>query len=158
MAWPWRTIENGSGEKGDAIPVAYEKDEVWGATGRRPLRPTRVQGQPVPVYEETQAGYMIGDSLSRADMETHPFGPEAEERARDMQYDRITRIQKESPYVAEEVVEHVVHDHRLYVGMWVTAGVAAVCAFVTYSLPCLLIMGVALGFALSSTPGRQSRD
>lgn len=105
--------------------------------------------------------YMTGDDLMRQSMDASTasaFGPEAVERAQTMAYERTIRIQQESPYVSEEVVEHVVHDHRLYVGMWITAGVAAVSAFLTFSLACLIITGVALLFALSATPGRQARN
>lgn len=104
---------------------------------------------------------MTSADLARLSAEANTasaFGPEAHERAQSMAYERMVRIQQESPYVAEEVVEHVVHDHRLYVGMWITAGVAAVSAFLTFSLACLIITGVALLFALSATPGRQSKD
>jgi hypothetical protein len=86
------------------------------------------------------------------------FGPEAHVRAREMDYDLTTRIQQESPYVREEVVEHRVHDFRLYVGMWVVAGLSAVSAFLTYSLWHLAISGVAVVFALTSSPGRSSTE
>jgi Na+(H+)/acetate symporter ActP len=77
-----------------------------------------------------------------------------------MAYERITRIQQESPYAVEEVVEveHVVHDYRLYIGMWIVAGVSAVATFLTFSVACLIITIVALAFALPATPGRQKKS
>jgi len=72
-----------------------------------------------------------------------------------MDYDLTTRIQQESPYIREEVVEHKVHDYRLYVGMWVVAGLSGVAAFLTYNPVHFVITIVALVFALMSTPGRQ---
>lgn len=117
--------------------VNFEKDEIWGSTARRPLaRPT--------------SHAVVGDPGAA-------FGPEAYERAQEMAYERITRIQQESPYTATEVVEHVVHDQRLYIGMWVVAGVAAVSAFLTFSVMMLIVAGIAVCFGLCSTPGRQAR-
>lgn len=156
MARPCLTIKDGSGGKGDAIPVTYEKDEVWGSGGRRPLATTRVPLPPTHT-EGPGADRMAGADFVYPATETSAYGPEAVERAQTMAYERMTRIQQESPYVAEEVVEHVVHDQRLYVGMWVTAGVAAVSAFLTFSVACLVITAVALAFALSATPGRQRK-
>jgi hypothetical protein len=72
-----------------------------------------------------------------------------------MDYELTTRIQQESPYIREEVVEHRVHDFRLYVGMWIVAGVSGVAAFLTYSLVNAAIAALAVIFALTSSPGRQ---
>jgi hypothetical protein len=72
-----------------------------------------------------------------------------------MDYELTTRIQQESPYIREEVVEHRVHDFRLYVGMWIVAGVSGVAAFLTYSLVNAVIAALAVVFALTSSPGRQ---
>ena len=83
-----------------------------------------------------------------------PHGPEAVARAREMEYELTKRVQQESPYIYEEVVEHRVHDYRLYVGMWVVAGVSMVSAFLTYSLWHLAITVLAVIFGLTSSPGR----
>ena len=90
--------------------------------------------------------------------EAHAFGPEAVERAQMMAYERNKLIQQESPYVREEVVEHKVHDFRLYVGMWIVAGISAVAAFLTFSLLHAAVAAVAATLALMSTPGQQYRD
>lgn len=152
------TIVYGSGGKGDATPVTHEKDELWGTAGRRPLSTSRTPLHPTRVY--TQAGQPSVESFADEAAEASPFGPEAHERAQTMAYERMTRIQRESPYAVEEVVEveHVVHDRRLYVGMWVVAGVSAVSAYLTFSVACLITTCVALLFALTSTPGWQRRD
>jgi hypothetical protein len=162
MAHIWRTIEDGSGGKGDAIPVTYEKDEVYGTTTRRTLAYTRAQDElptadfrpravPAPVQPQERMAPLPPE-------ETSPYGPEAIVRAREMDYELTTRIQQESPYVAQEVVEHKIHDYRLYVGMWVVAGLSAVTAFLTFDLVHLAIAGVAVVFALMSSPGQQYRD
>jgi hypothetical protein len=132
----------------------YERDEVWGSTARRTLRFAHPDAH-ASVSPET------GADLGRASVEanrTDAFGPEAVVRARAMDYELTTRIQQESPYAQETVVEHRVHDYRLYVGMWVVAGLSGVSAFLTYSLWHLLITVVAVAFALMSSPGRQYAD
>jgi hypothetical protein len=148
--------------KVDAIAVAYEKDEVWGTRSRRrTLAFTRPDTRTVPVRQEPPAVPMTGADLARMSVEAstaNAFGPEATVRAREMDYELTTRIQQESPYIHEEVVEHKVHDYRLYVGMWVVAGTSGVMAFLTYSLGYLAITGLALVFALISSPGRQYED
>lgn len=76
-----------------------------------------------------------------------------------MGYELVSRIQRESPYVREErIVEHKVHDFRLYVGMWVVAGLSGVSAFLTHSLWHLAITALATAFALTASPGRQYED
>jgi hypothetical protein len=75
-----------------------------------------------------------------------------------MAYERTRLIQQESPYIREEVVEHKVHDYRLYIGMWVVAGLNAVAAFLTFDLVHLAIAGIAVVIALMSSPGRQYSD
>lgn len=133
------------------------KDPVWGTSRRRPLA---AGSHPTEILSPRR-----GDRVDRPDSEATvlrpsaevgAFGPEAYQRAQERAYEHITRIQQESPYAAVEVVEHVVHDQRLYIGMWVIAAVAAVAAFLTFSLPCLLVSLVAVGFGLYSTPGRQT--
>lgn len=128
----------------------YDKDEIFGTTARRRdlARPSDVRAR---------AASPTPDGIGA-------FGPEAHERAADMAYQRIVKIQQESPYVQQdpacgpqEVVEHVVHDQRLYLGMWIVAGVGAVSTFLTFSLPCLLVTSVAVGFALYCSPGRSAR-
>ncbi|MCP9209692.1 hypothetical protein [Streptomyces cucumeris] len=131
------------------------KDEIWGTTERRTLAFTRALVRP---EGDTRDDRGARTSMNAGAEGLGAFGPEAYGRAQANSYELITRIQQESPYVAEEVVEHVVHDRRLYVGMWITGGVAAVSAFLTFSVPCLITAVVAVVFALSATPGRQSRD
>ena len=75
-----------------------------------------------------------------------------------MDYELTTRIQQESPYVAEQIVEHKVHDFRLWVGVWVLAGLSAVMAFLQFSVTHLIVAIVALVLALSAAPGRQRSD
>lgn len=136
----------------------FEKDDVWGTRGRRSLASTRPEtavpygcGSPsaTPMtstqFGQAPAGAGVGDA----------FGPEAVVRARAMDYELTTRIQQESPYVAEQVVEHKVHDYRLYMGMWIVAGISGVTAFLTFDLMHLAITAVAVVFALISSPGRQ---
>jgi hypothetical protein len=159
MARICRTIEDGSGGKGDAIPVTYEKDEVYGTTTRRTLAYTRAQDE-LPTAD-FRPRVVPGQQERMAPMppeETAPYGPEAIVRAREMDYELTTRIQQESPYVAQEVVEHKIHDYRLYIGMWIVAGLSAVTAFLTFDLVHLAIAGVAVVFALMSSPGQQYRD
>jgi hypothetical protein len=124
--------------------VSYDKDEIFGSTARR-------RSLAHPPAERARAGSPTPDGIGA-------FGPEAHERAADMAYHRIVKIQQESPYIQQEgverVVEHVVHDQRLYLGMWIVAGVGAVSTFLTFSLPCLLVTAVAVGFALYCSPGR----
>lgn len=159
MARICRTIEDGSGGKGDAIPVTYEKDEVYGTTTRRTLAYTRAQDE-LPTAD-FRPRVVPGQQERMAPMppeETAPYGPEAIVRAREMDYELTTRIQQESPYVAQEVVEHKIHDYRLYIGMWIVAGLSAVTAFLTFDLVHLAIAGVAVVFALISSPGQQYRD
>lgn len=159
MACICRTIEDGSGGKGDAIPVTYEKDEVYGTTTRRTLAYTRAQDE-LPTAD-FRPRVVPGQQERMAPMspeETAPYGPEAIVRAREMDYELTTRIQQESPYVAQEVVEHKIHDYRLYIGMWIVAGLSAVTAFLTFDLVHLAIAGVAVVFALMSSPGQQYRD
>lgn len=158
MAGECRTIRYGSGGKGDAIPVTHEKDEVYGTATRRTLAYTRVQGD-LPT-----ADFRPRVAPARPEVPAVPvsngdyFGPEAVERAQMMAYERTKLIQQESPYIHEEVVEHRVHDYRLYIGMWIVAGISAVTAFLTFDLMHLAISGVAVVFALMSSPGRQYRD
>lgn len=137
--------------------MTHDKDDIYGTVSRRRTlahterfddEPTVVRPAP-PVHPEV---------AFTAPGEQHPFGPEATERAQMMAYERTKVIQQESPYAQREVVEHVVHDQRLYIGMWIVAGVAGVSAYLTFSLACLIITLVALGFALASSPGRQYRS
>lgn len=136
--------------------MAYEKDEVWGTPTRRMLATSREN-----VVHRTREGV---HGLRAADDRRHPadagdaFGPEAVVRAREMDYELTTRIQQESPYVAEQVVEHKVHDFRLWVGVWVLAGLSGVMAFLQFSVTHLIVALVALVLALSAAPGRQRSD
>lgn len=135
--------------------MTYEKDETWGVPAHHPLPRTRVMPveADIPVDYETDLGF--------ATPEYEPpgaaFGPEAHERAQNMAYERTRRIQQESPYVVTSELEHVVHDQRLYVGMWIIAGVGGVTSFLTFSLPCVLVTAIALLFALYCSPGRERR-
>jgi hypothetical protein len=141
--------------------VAYEKDEVWGTTARRTLAFTRRDTRRLYPRDAPPTVPLTSADLAQASIEVNTgqaFGPEAHVRARAMDYELTTRIQQESPYIREEVVEHKVHDYRLYIGMWIVAGINAVTAFVTYSLWQALIAAVAVVFALTSTPGRQYED
>lgn len=137
--------------------MTHEKDEVYGTTARRTLAYTRP-------YDEPTADFRQPVAPARPDVPTirtgepSAFGPEASERAQMMAYERNKLIQQESPYIREEVVEHRVHDYRLYVGMWVVAGLSAVTAFLTFDLIHLGISAVAVVFALMSSPGQQYRD
>lgn len=139
--------------------MTYEKDEVYGTPTRRTLAYTRTGGEPTTVDFRARAIPVPREDRTMAPPEeTSPYGPEAVVRAREMDYELTTRIQQESPYVAQEVVEHRVHDYRLYVGMWIVAGISAVTAFLTFGLMYLVIAGVATVFALISSPGQQYRD
>lgn len=150
--------QGGSGGKGDAISVTHERDEVYGAPTRRTLAYTRVQDDlPTEDFRPRVVPAPVERPHEHA-AETNPYGPEAVVRAREMDYELTTRIQQESPYITQEVVEHKVHDYRLYIGMWVVAGLSAVTAFLTFDLMHLLIAGVAVVFALMSSPGQQYRD
>ena len=138
--------------------MTYEKDEVYGTPTRRTLAYTRAHD------ELPTADFRPPVAPARPDVPTMPvgqgdsFGPEAVERAQMMAYERTRLIQQESPYIREEVVEHRVHDYRLYIGMWIVAGISAVTAFLTFDLMHLAISGVAVVFALMSSPGRQYRE
>lgn len=137
--------------------MTHERDTIYGTAARRTLAYTRrFDDEPVSTEYRTVQAHPVATSPGIAG-DASAFGPEAHSRAQEMAYDLATRIQKESPYIHEEVVEHVVHDQRLLVGIWATAGVGAVATFLTFSLPCLLVTVVALGFALYATPGRQTR-
>jgi hypothetical protein len=139
--------------------VNYEKDEVYGTVSRRTLAYTHP-------FDEASVPSVRPVTPIRPDVpvmdgeNAHAFGPEAEERAQMMAYERNKLIQQESPYIREqvEVVEHQVHDYRLYIGMWIVAGVSAVAAFLTFSLSHVVVAAGSVAFALMSTPGRQYRD
>lgn len=135
--------------------MTYEKDEVWGARSRRTLASARLDARTVTAQGYTSAEHTTGADSARLPAEANAHGPEATVRAREMDYELTTRIQQESPYIREEVVEHRVHDFRLYVGMWIVAGVSGVAAFLTYSLVNAVIAALAVVFALTSSPGRQ---
>lgn len=135
----------------------FEKDEIYGTTERRTLAYTRPRmDEPTAVVRPVAPTVPQAPKIDSS--EPHPFGPEAVERAQMMAYERTRLIQQESPYVSQEVVEHKVHDFRLYVGMWIVAGISAVAAFLTFSLVHVLVAAVAVVFALTSTPGDQYRD
>lgn len=139
--------------------MTYEKDEVYGTTTRRTLAYTRPQDElPTADFRPRVAPVQQERMAPLPPEETSAYGPEAVVRAREMDYELTTRIQQESPYVAQEVVEHKIHDYRLYIGMWVVAGLSAVTAFLTFDLVHLAIAGVAVVFALMSSPGQQYRD
>lgn len=142
--------------------MTHEKDEVWGTqTRRRTLAFTRPDAHHLPGASHIPANRMTGNDLAHLSVEAgvaSAHGPEAVVRAREMDYELTTRIQQESPYIREEVVEHKVHDYRLYVGMWIVAGVSGVSAFLTYDLWHLAITVLAVVFALTSSPGRQYAD
>lgn len=134
---------------------------MWGTSARRTLAYTRRDTRRMPAPGEPPTVPLTSGELGQASIDAgmrDSFGPEAHVRARAMDYELTTRIQHESPYVREQVVEHKVHDFRLYVGMWVVAGISAVSAFLTYSLWHLAITGVAVVFALTSSPGRSSTE
>lgn len=135
--------------------MTYEKDEVWGSRTRRTLAFTQPDLHPDTRRHDPATAYTTGAGHACPPAETGPYGPEAVERAQTMAYERMTRIQQESPYIREEVVEHRVHDYRLYIGIWVVAGLSAVSAFLTFDVVHLLITVVAVVFALISSPGRQ---
>lgn len=138
--------------------MTYEKDEVYGTPTRRTLAYTRsMETDPTAVMRPS--GVPARPEPPAIDHgEPAAFGPEAVERAQMMAYERTKLIQQESPYIAQEVVEHKVHDYRLYIGMWVVAGISAVTAFLTFDLMHLVVAGVAVGIALMSSPGQQYRD
>lgn len=146
---------SGSGGKGDAIQVTYEKDEVYGTTSRRTLAYTRpIETQPTAIVRRPAApAYPEGPMVRPED--PHPFGPEAEMRAREMDYELTTRIQQESPYVAERIVRYTKPNPKLYWGMWVVAVLNAVAAFLTFDLVHALIAAVAVAVALMTSPGDQ---
>lgn len=129
----------------------YEKEETWGTHPRRRTPAfARPEGHTLPIGHQA-----VPPEPYHLPPEASAHGPEAVARAREMDYNLTTRIQQESPYIREEVVEHKVHDYRLYVGMWVVAGLSGVAAFLTYNPVHFVITIVALVFALMSTPGRQ---
>lgn len=134
----------------------FEKDEIYGTVSRRPLAQTRRFADDPTVVRPDPS--MDAETLFTPPAEAHAFGPEAVERAQMMAYERTKIIQQESPVVRQEVVEHVIHDQRLYIGMWIVAGVGAVATYLTFSLACLIITAVALGFALYCSPGREFRS
>ena len=138
--------------------MTYEKDEVYGTTTRRTLAYTRAQDDLPTMDYRAPVAPVQPDVPTMAVGDGSPFGPEAVERAQMMAYERTKLIQQESPYIAQEVVEHKVHDYRLYIGMWIVAGISAVTAFLTFDLMHLAIAGVAVVFALMSSPGQQYRD
>lgn len=137
--------------------MAYEKDDIYGTTTRRTLAYTRPSDAPTADFRPPVAP-ACPDVPTMQVGNGQAFGPEASERAQMMAYQRTKLIQQESPYIREEVVEHQVHDYRLYIGMWVVAGISAVTAFLTFDLMHLAISGVAVVFALMSSPGRQYND
>lgn len=140
--------------------MTHEKDEVYGTATRRTLAYTRTYDETdptLPVRPPVAPAHPVAPTATPPS-EGSPYGPEAVERAQMMAYERNKLIQQESPYISQEVVEHRVHDYRLYIGMWVVAGLAAVGAFLTFSVGYLLIAGVGVTFALMSTPGQQYRD
>jgi hypothetical protein len=137
--------------------VTHEDDKIYGTTERRTLAYTRAYQEPVATFRQPVAPqYPEGPETVRG--EPSASGPEAVERAQMMAYERTKLIQQESPYISQEVVEHKVHDYRLYIGMWIVAGLSAVTAFLTFDLMHLAIAGVAVVFALMSSPGQQYRD
>lgn len=158
-----RRIGGGSGEKGDAVSVDYESDDTYGTPSRRALgfgttpagpgyRYEPVEGQPhrPPTPSEAAAYFRA--------MEAYANGPEAHQRAAVDAYELTTRIQRESPF-SQEVVEHQVHDGRLYAGMWVIAAFSFLLAMLSGSgFPLFLVGLLALGLALFCTPGRQFRE
>ncbi|AXH66251.1 hypothetical protein SEA_SATIS_90 [Streptomyces phage Satis] len=137
--------------------MTYEDDKIYGTPARRTLAYTRP-------YEDPTMAFRPPVAPARPDVPTmvtgegSAHGPEAVERAQMMAYERTKLIQQESPYISQEVVEHKVHDYRLYIGMWIVAGISAVTAFLTFDLMHLAIAGVAVVFALMSSPGQQYRD
>lgn len=134
----------------------FEKDEIYGTVSRRPLAQTRRFADDPTVVRP--APPMNPDVSFAPPEEAHAFGPEAVERAQMMAYERTKIIQQESPVVRQEIVEHVIHDQRLYMGMWIVAGIGAVASYLTFSLACLIITVVAVGFALYCSPGREFRS
>lgn len=140
--------------------MTYEKDSIWGTQARRRAVAHTRQADARPYQGGVPAGHAPGGYPVQPPPENSATGPEAVERAQWMAYERMTQIQQESPYIREEVevVEHRVHDYRLYVGMWLVAGASGVAAFLTFSLVHLLITALAVALALLSTPGRQYED
>lgn len=151
--------QDGSGGKGDAIPVSYSRDDINGMSEQHTIAYTeRFNAEPTIVSPAMHPYPAMPGFSDDTPVDAHPFGPEAAERAQMMAYQRNKLIQEESPVVRQEVVEHVVHDQRLYIGMWIVAGVAGVSAYLASSFPCFIVTLVAVGFALSSSPGRQYRS
>lgn len=136
--------------------MGREKDEVWGTPTRRML--ATPQWSTVQRTHGGAHGRHADDDRPHVAAAGDAFGPEAVARAREMDYELTTRIQQESPYVAEQIVEHKVHDFRLWVGVWVLAGLSAVMAFLQFSVTHLIVAIVALVLALSAAPGRQRSD
>lgn len=158
MASFCRTIKNGSGGKGDAIQVTYEKDEVYGTVARRTLAYTRpMETEPTVVVRRAATQSYPEGPMVRPE-EPHPFGPEAEARAREMEYELTTRIQQESPYMAERVVRYTKPNPKLYWGMWAVGGLNAVAAFLTFDLVHAMVAAVAVAIALMTSPGDQADD
>lgn len=141
--------------------MAYETDDAWGTPERRTLAYTRRDTQRLPAPSEPPTAPLTSSELGQGSIDAgrrDAFGPEAHVRARTMDYELTTRIQQESPYIREEVVEHKIHDYRLYIGIWVVAGLSGVAAFLTFSVVHLIITAVAVVFGLISSPGRQRCD
>lgn len=130
-------------------------DEVYGTVSRRTLAYTRpIETQPTAIVRRPAAPAYPEGPMVRPE-EPHPFGPEAVVRAREMDYELTTRIQQESPYVAERIVRYAKPNPKLYYGMWVIAALNAVAAFLTFDLVHALIAAVAVAIALMTSPGDQ---
>lgn len=130
---------------------------MYGSPSRRTLAYTKRMDAPEPtaVVRRTDAPVHPESPTERSDV-NHPFGPEAISRAREMDYELTTRIQQESPYVAERIVRYTRPNPKLYYGMWGVAALNAVAAFLTFDLVHALVAAVAVVIALMTSPGDQA--
>lgn len=132
---------------------------MYGSTSRRTLAYTKRMDAPEPtVVVHRQSAPVHPEGPMVRPEEPHPFGPEAVARAREMDYELTTRIQQESPYVAERVVRYVKPNPKLYYGMWIVGALNAVAAFLTFDLVHALIAAVSVAVALMSSPGDQADE
>lgn len=130
---------------------------MYGSTSRRTLAYTKRMDAPEPTVVVRRADAPVHPEGPMVRPEgSHPFGPEAVARAREMDYELTTRIQQESPYVAERIVRYAKPNPKLYYGMWGVAALNAVAAFLTFDLVHALVAAVAVVIALMTSPGDQA--
>lgn len=133
-----------------------ESDDLYEGPYRRPLKFGAGAEYHPRQYAPREAD--SGGAYARPGTEPHAHGPEAYQRAAEMNYEHIRRVQEESPFVQEEVVEHhVVHDWRLYGAMWIIAVLSFAIALPSFDWSHLLVGALATCVALYCTPGRQRR-